>query len=276
MDDFRLMLAPMEDLTGGAFRTLCHRHGADLTFTEMVRVNPLAKKNKATWAKLEFRDDTPVVVQLLGAKEEHFERFLSMFKPHEGFLGFNLNLGCPSPDVMKLGQGCALVRRISKTARIVSLMKKSGFPVSVKMRLGINQLDKEYKVYLKILQAIDADYFIVHARHGAQTYENPADFGIYPECVQTGKEIIANGDIRTKGQINYLKEAGVAGAMIGRAAVADPSIFSKLKSGRGKPLEEIRDEFLKLIEDFGETPKYRNNILKHMGKAEPDFRAPIS
>lgn len=275
MDDFSLMLAPMEDLTGGAFRTVCHRHGADLTFTEMVRVTALAKKNKCTWGKIEFRDETPVVVQLIGAKEADFSRFLSMFRPHEGFRGFNLNLGCPSPDVMKLGQGCALMRRISKTARITAILRRGGFPVSVKMRLGLNQHDKEYKVYMKILESIDADFFVVHARHGAQSYESPADFGVYPECVATGREIIANGDISTAGQLDWLRDAGVKGAMIGRAAIADPSIFGKLSGGRAKPPGEVRDEFLKLSSDYGEAPKYRNNVLRHLGNTVPDFRAPV-
>ena len=41
------MLAPLEDFSDNALRTLCYRHGADLTFTEMIRVEALAKKKSA-------------------------------------------------------------------------------------------------------------------------------------------------------------------------------------------------------------------------------------
>ena len=43
---FQLMLAPMESMTGSAFRTLCHRNGADLTFTEIARVANLFQAEK--------------------------------------------------------------------------------------------------------------------------------------------------------------------------------------------------------------------------------------
>ena len=44
------------------------------------------------------------------------------------------------------------------------------------------------------------------------------------------KVIIANGDIKTKEQIKYLKSIGVKGAMIGREALDNPQIFNQLKS----------------------------------------------
>ncbi|MFH1505591.1 MAG: tRNA-dihydrouridine synthase family protein [archaeon] len=260
------MLAPMEDITSNAFRTVCHKYGADLTFTEFARVEALARKNKSTWSRLDFKDETPIVIQLLGAKEYYFKKFLSMFEPHKGFQGFNLNCGCPSPDVIKLGQGCALVRRISKTRKIVSIFKDRGFKISVKMRLGLNQRDKENKVYLNLIDAVDADFFVVHARYGMQRYDEPADFKVYEECVRKGKDIVANGGITTKEHIEYLKSVGVKGAMIGRAAVNDPVIFSRLKGLAYPDIEDIKKEYLGLAEKYSEPFRYRKNVLKHIGK----------
>jgi tRNA-dihydrouridine synthase len=264
MTDFQYILAPLEDITSNSFRTVCYRYGADLTFTELIRVEALARKNKSTWSRIELKDETPVVLQLLGAKELHFKRFLNIFEPSKGFQGFNLNLGCPSPQVIHLGQGCAMVRRISKTKKILSIFKDYGFKASVKMRLGLNQRDKENKVYLHLIDALDADFFVVHARHGQQTYNEPADFKVYEECVKTGKKIIANGDIKTKEQIAYLKSVGVSGAMIGRAAVLDPAIFNRLKGLSAPELEKITKEYLELSEKYLEPFRYRKNILKHM------------
>ncbi len=263
MTTFMYMLAPIEDMTSNAFRAICNKYGADITFTEMIRVEILAKKNKSTWSRLIMNDDTPIVVQLLGAKEQYFKKFLSMFQPSKGFEGFNLNLGCPNPKVVNIGQGCAMIRRISKTRKIVSIFRDYGFKISVKMRLGINKRDKENKIYLNLLNAVDADFFVVHARHGQQSYKEPSYFNAYEECVKTGRTIIANGDIRAKEQIEYLKGNGLKGAMIGRAAIIEPSIFNRLKGIPSPPLDIIFKDYQLLSDRFNEPFRYRKNIFKH-------------
>ncbi len=56
----------------------------------------------------------------------------------------------------------------------------------------MNKFEKEKKVYLNLINEVDADFFIVHARHGQETYEDPVDSSVYEECVKTNKIIIAN------------------------------------------------------------------------------------
>lgn len=261
------MLAPIEDMTSNAFRTVCYRYGADLTFTELIRVEGLARNNKSTWTRLESKDDTPTIIQLIGAREVYFKKFLGMFEPKKGFKGFNLNLGCPSPDVIKLGQGCAMVRRISKTKKIVEIFRDAGYPISIKMRLGLNPEDKANKIYLNLLDAVHADYFVIHARYGSQSYKEKADFSVYEECVKKGRNIIANGDITTKEQVEYLKGIGVKGVMIGRAAILEPTIFNRLKGINSPSKEDVVKEFTSLSEKYDEPFKYRKNVLKNIGRA---------
>jgi len=227
--DFELMLAPMEDHTGPEFRELCFKKGADSTFTEMARISALARNNKSTLEKINIPNDIPTYIQLIGSNEKDLDKFLNNFVLQKGFLGFNLNLGCPSLNMVQEGFGCALIKRITKVKKIVKTIREYDHPVSIKLRLGMNKFEKEKKSYLNLINDVDADFFIVHARHGKETYENPADFDVYKECVKTNKIIIANGDIETKEQIQYLKSIGIKGAMIGRAAVNNPDIFNKLK-----------------------------------------------
>ncbi len=256
----------MEDITDNAFRTICHRYGADLTFTEMVRLESLAKKNASTWSRLEFQDETPTIIQLLGTKEDKLSRFLSIFEPSKGFKGFNLNLGCPSPHIVALGQGCAMVKRIARTRELVKIITDRGYKASIKMRLGLNKSEKEKKVYLNLIDAVDADFFVVHARHGGEDYDNPNDYSILPECVATGKTIIANGDIDSLEKIEMLKGIGVKGAMIGRAAVRDPSIFNKLKGVETPSIEKIKEEYLELEKKYNVPFRYQKNVMKHLGE----------
>ncbi len=231
MKGFELMLAPMEGHTGPEFRELCYKKGADSTFTEMARISALARGNKSTLEKIKIPNPIPTYIQLIGADEKDLNKFLQNFKPQKGFLGFNLNLGCSSSNMVQKGLGCALIKRISKVKKMVQTIRDHSYPISIKLRLGMNKFEKEKKSYLNLINEVEADFFIVHARHGKETYNNPADFDVYKKCVKTNKRIIANGDIETKKQIQYLKSIGIKGAMIGRAALNNPDIFNNLAEG---------------------------------------------
>ncbi|GAG25683.1 unnamed protein product, partial [marine sediment metagenome] len=108
---FSFMFAPMEGYSDCVLRTLCHTHGADLTFTEMAHVESFLRGNKPALAKIEASDSTPVQIQLLTGREDKLERFVEGFRPFPGFKGFNLNLSCPSMDVIRHGKGAAMVKR---------------------------------------------------------------------------------------------------------------------------------------------------------------------
>ncbi len=267
----KLMLAPMRDITSAAFRNICNKYGADLTFSELVKIKGLARKDSNTWSRIVHKDSVPVVIQVLGSREQYFKKFLNMFTPFVGFEGFNLNLGCPDPAVINDGLGCAMVKRLSKVKKIISIFKDYGYNLSMKMRLGLNEKEKKRKVYLHMIEAADADFFIIHARHGAQGYDQPADFTVFEDCVNTGKYIVANGDIRTKEQLEDLKEIGVKGVMIGRNAVIDPTIFNKLKGLPTPPNAIVEQEYLELTEMYSEPLRYRKNVIKWFGK-ELDYK----
>lgn len=224
------MLAPMEGVTDGTFRALCHQNGADLTFTEIARVANLAKLKKGELERISISDSTPTQIQLAGAKISEYERFLAGFEATKGFRGFNLNLGCSSPEFIRQGIGAAMVKRISRVDEIAKLIGRSGFECSIKLRLGLDAYEKEKGAYLNLIERVDASFFVVHARTAEQTLDDRADFSVYAKCVDTGKRIVANGDVRTKKQAAELKTSGLFGAMIGRAAIGNPEIFHELQA----------------------------------------------
>jgi len=229
MKDFEIMRAPMEGESSPESRELCFEKGATSVFTEMARVSAFARNNKSTLEKIKIEKPIPTYIQLSVSNEKDLTKFLNNFTPQKGFMGFNINLGCPSPDHINRGLGCAMIKRINKVKKIVQIIKNHNYPVSIKLRLGLNGFEKKNKVYLNLIKEVDAGFFIVHARHGKENSKDPADFNVYPECVKTKKVIIANGDITTKEQIEDLKSMGVRGVMIGRLAVKNPNVFSILK-----------------------------------------------
>ncbi|MDP3728614.1 MAG: tRNA-dihydrouridine synthase family protein [bacterium] len=263
----KFWLAPLEGVSDCAFRTLCYQYGADLTFTEMIRVDSLVRKNKSTLALLDLKNDTPTGIQLLAVKPEMLKQFVKKF-PFYGIdpVCFNLNLGCPSPDVIIQGGGAALVKRTKRVAELVTILKKLGYPVSLKIRLGLNVQEKEHKVYLNLIRDVDADAFIIHARHARQKSSEGADWTIFPECLDTGKHIVANGDITERKDIEYFKKIGIKEVMIGRAAIRNPSVFQYLKSKEKVSLEVLKKEYNLLANKYPSSAKYKKNVLSYMGK----------
>ena len=257
---FAYMLAPMEGFTDNSFRTLCYKYGADVTFTEMARFESLARRNKSTLEKIRINNDTPTVIQLIGYDEILLKKFLDGFKPEGRFMGFNFNLGCPAPMFVNHGMGCAMIKRINKVKRIVDIVKEK-CQCSIKLRLGMNEFEKKKKVYLNLIKDVDADFFVVHAKHGKETYDDIADWSVFEGCCKTGKKIIANGDIKTTTDVEALKKFGVNGVMIGREATKNPAVFNQLKGLKISELSEIKIEYLKIAD----SEKYKKNVLKYLG-----------
>ena len=266
MTHFKYMLAPLEDFTGPAFRTLCYRYGADLTFTEMTRTGALLRENKSTWQKILFDDDTPTQIQLLVNNEKILGEFLKTFEPNKGFKGFNFNFGCPSPKMIRVGLGAAMIKRVSKSNTLVKTVKDYDYPCSIKMRLGMNRFEKEKKTYLNMIENVDADFFVVHARHAGQSYNEKPDWDVFSECVKTGKTIIANGDIKTKEDVEKVKEYDVKGVMIGRQAIINPAVFLEMKGEHAPTYEQMKEEFIEISKKYNAQPKHIDNVLKFLSK----------
>jgi len=273
---FRFMLAPLEGYSDGVLRTLCFRHGADLTFTEMAHVESFLRGNRPALEKIAVRDSTPVQIQLLTGKEEHLESFLGGFEAFPGFEGFNLNLSCPSPEVIRRGKGAAMIKRAAKTGKLVSIIHGHGYKASLKIRLGTNAYEKAQKVYLNSLSGVDADLFVVHAMTAAQESVEEDDYSVYPECVEAarGVPVIANGGIDSAEKVRLLRGMGVGGVMIGRAALANPAIFDALRNelGLNEPprrvpgVEELREEYASIHALIGGEGSHGDAFMGVVGK----------
>lgn len=256
----------MEDTTDTAIRRLAFNHGADVTFTEMARFESLARGNKSTWDKTELKDDTPSWIQIVGSNETQLRKYLSKFIPSKGFLGFNFNYGCPSPELINNGLGCAMIRRISKTQRLLKTVEDFSYKTSIKMRLGLNNFDKSNKTYMNLINAIDTEFFVLHTRVGTDNYYVKPDHLVLLDCVNTGKNIIANGDINNKDILNEVKSYGVKGVMIGRGAICNPAIFAELKGEKKTSIETLKKEYEILSQQFATPKKYYKNVTHYLGQ----------
>jgi len=269
------MLASLEGYTDAVFRLLASRHGADLCFSEMAHVESFLRGNRDSLGKL-VSLGAPFQVQVLSSGDAVFEKFLRGFVAPDGFRGFNLNLSCPSKEVIRRGKGAAMVKRAAKTQRLVKLIRGYGFPVSVKIRLGLNQFEKDNRLYLNSLRGVDPDFFVVHLKHAGQGSGEPEDYSVLPDCVEAarGIPVIANGGIDSVERVEMLRGMGAGGVMIGRAALYNPAVFDELKNGLGindpvkkvPSLDELRAEYREIYDGFGGQKKYLDDFMRVVGR----------
>jgi tRNA-dihydrouridine synthase len=243
----------------------------------MTHLESLLKRNKRSLERISIKDTTPVQIQILSSNEKKLDRYLSSFKLFKGFKGFNLNLSCPSRNVIKQGKGAAMVKRAKKTQKLVSTIRDYDFPVSIKIRLGLNQFEKDNKLYLNNLGGVDPDFFIVHSKHAGQTSRESEDDSVYEECVQAarGIPVIANGGIDSSNKVNMLKDQGLNGVMIGRPALNNPVIFNTIKNELGinsppKPvpgISALKEEYQSIHKEHSGNNKYLSAYSRILKKS---------
>lgn len=250
----KLWLAPLDGISDCAFRTLCYNYGADKTFTPMVRVESLVRKNKSSLDLIDLKNKTPTGIQLLAVKVDNVKRFVASYNYNADSIC--LNLGCPSIDLIRVGAGAAMIKRISRVKEIVFELKKLDLPVYVKLRLGLNYNEMKKKVYLNLIREVDCDAFILHAKHAGEDSFTKSHWEVFDQDF-FGKKIIPNGDINTREDLEHFKKFDTV--MIGRAALKNPSVFSYLKSG--KLDKNVKEEYLKLVKLYGSSDKFKNNVL---------------
>jgi tRNA-dihydrouridine synthase B len=205
----RVILSPMESVSDFSLRRLCHALGSAFTWTEMIRAAAVCKNNLATLELIDtFDEDVPTGVQLMvrGADEttrclhkiesfangidkkyaEHrstvdgrITKELRNFDHFKNIRAVDINLGCPSPDVIREGAGPALLKRTKKLKEIFDALVKWKHnnslgkvgAVGCKIRLGLNHVEQSNRVYMHVVETARAsglDYICIHARHAEQ------------------------------------------------------------------------------------------------------------
>ena len=98
------ILSPMAGVTDVAFRTLCKRYGAGLTYTEFVSGTAIVKGYNKTLKMIETDNtEKPVAVQLFGNSIDDVVSAAKLIQ--DKFDIIDVNCGCPAWKVIKTGAG---------------------------------------------------------------------------------------------------------------------------------------------------------------------------
>ena len=277
-----LYLAPMEDVTDPAFRSLCKRYGADRVYTEFVNADALVRDVASTTRKLTISDaERPVAIQIYGREPEAMAEAARIVETaHPDFI--DINFGCPVKKVAGKGAGAGLLRDVPKMLEITrAVVKAVSTPVTCKTRLGWDEkdlmprvnplgLDKLYTFnspllstlnsqpstfivdLAKCLQDLGIQELAIHGRTRSQMYRGEADWTLIGEVKNNPRihiPIIGNGDVCTPERARECFDRyGVDAIMIGRATFGNPWLFAEMKeylnSGRDHEITRSRDHAL--------------------------------
>lgn len=240
-DHVFFVLAPMDDVTDTVFRRIVADCAApDYTMTEFVNVDGLTSVGRS---KLMHRlavdlDTAPVIAQIWGKQPENFkiiaDEMASGIIP--GYVGVDLNFGCPDKSVLK-NECCSALQQPHLRDKAIAIIQATQegldgrLPLSIKTRLGFDRIDYTWhELLLRQKPAI----LTVHVRTTRQMSKVPAQWeAIEPivalrDRISPETKIVMNGDIMRKAQGTELaKKHGVDGIMIGRGIFHDPYAFAQ-------------------------------------------------
>lgn len=270
------VLAPMEAVTDVVFRHVVEQAGApDLYFSEFTNATGWVHAgDKAIGGRLIRTDDeTKLVAQLWGSVPDDMAQ-LAAHARELGFIGIDLNMGCPDASAVKAGGGAALCRTPELAAELIAAAKTAGLPVSVKCRLGYSRID-EWRDWLSHLLQQDIENLTVHLRTKKEMSKVPAHFELIPDIVKLRDGIAPetlltiNGDIedREHGLRLAGEHPGVDGVMIGRGIFHSPFAFERSKRSHSKEeLLGLLQLQLDLYDEYAHLTKRPFDMLKRFFK----------
>lgn len=257
----KFILAPMSGVSDVAFRVLCKRLGAAMTYTEFCSADGIVQGNDVT-RKLFYLDpeETPVGVQLFGSTPETVKQAALEVQGTASVIDFNL--GCPAWHVLKNNCGSALLADPDLIETLVREVSSAlDTPFTVKLRMGLNDHNKNFIEVAKRCVKAGAVAVALHARTTRQGYSGQADWSAIKELKEAlDVPVIGNGDVFTpEDAVRMLQETGCDYVMIGRGARNNPFIFKQanqlLETGS---YDEVSEE-----EQFAFIDEYIELALKY-------------
>ncbi len=257
-----LMLAPMQGLTNRALRQLFIQWVApDVVFTEFLQVRPRAREGLSAvdCAEIQAQDSTPLVVQLIGRDSDALVAAAEAAQ-QAGARHLNINMGCPYGRMTQNAAGGALLKHPERVAQTLSRLRAAiDGSFSVKLRAGYDDPEQVFEL-LPLFETLGVDFLVLHPRTVAQKYSGLADHAITARvCAATSLPVIANGDIKVVADAETIEaRARPAGLMLGRGAIADPWLFTRLRGEAPVKVDEstrrqaLRTYLLALLERYRE------------------------
>jgi tRNA-dihydrouridine synthase len=248
----------------------CQVAKPDVLFTEFVSAEGLTHGGVKLYDQLLYSSqEHPIIGQLFGKDPDSFYKS-AIILAELGFDGIDINMGCPAKTVTHNGSGAALIAKPALASELINAVKsgiadwyqnkrnindlslnqktldiidrnqrysksKNNFEpsISVKSRIGINDVVTE--IWISHLLTCNLDFITLHGRTLKQMYGGTADWQEIKKAATLAKstttKIWGNGDVVSRSDaLAHIKDYGVYGVLIGRAALGNPWLFADIQA----------------------------------------------
>ena len=277
--DTPVLLAPMAAVTDLPFRTVAEELGVGFTITEFLSAHALAAGDKKTSAKLTASlDGRQFGVQIFGREADKMDAAAKLAVSIGASL-VDINMGCPAKRVVAGECGSALMREpaiAQELVRAVVAAVPAHVPVTVKHRAGWNHDNRNAPDFACAMVEAGAQMITVHGRTRTQGFSGKSDndvIRLVRDAVPRHVPVVGNGDVvDVAGFVAMREQTGCDAVMIGRGALGNPWLFSRLRevcAGRPDPgpptLEErvlVFRRHIDLIEKLKNGPRTLHEVRK--------------
>ena len=271
-------LAPMAGVTDAPFRSVVRSLGPTLLYSEMVASKELLRERKSTALRLRAeRHLAPFAIQLAGRDAPSMAE-AARLAAGEGADFIDINMGCPAKKVVGGLCGSALMKEPLLAVSIAkAVVEAVSIPVTVKMRLGWNDAERNAPELARLLEAEGVQAVSVHGRTRCQFYNGSADWNYIAEVKSAVSiPVLANGDVTTPDQaLEILKASGADGVMVGRGAFGQPWVLMQMQDAvdgkilRSEPETRVKwqlalTQYRASLSHYGEELG-RRVVRKHLG-----------
>ena len=227
----KVLLAPMAGTSDKPFRIMCREQGAALTTSEMVVLQKHLLNTNKSKHRLDFSSEkSPISIQIAGSEAEELAESARQAVEFGADI-IDINMGCPAKKVCNKAAGSALMQNEKLVEDIIkSVVNAVDIPVTLKMRTGWNEENKNAPTIAKIAEDFGIQMLAIHGRTRAQKYNGHAEYETVKEIVElVSIPVIANGDITTaekaKKVLDFTRADGV---MLGRATQGNPWLVGQV------------------------------------------------
>ncbi|MCR4591467.1 MAG: tRNA-dihydrouridine synthase family protein [Lachnospiraceae bacterium] len=275
-----IYFAPLEDVSGYMFRNLFNSMftGVDRFYAPFISAMEPGRRHK----RREIEDVSPdnntgveLIPQILTNDPGDFLNTAELLM-EKGYREINLNLGCPSKDVVSRGKGSGFLSFPDRLDRffdeVFSGLKERGREdtgISVKTRIGRRDNGNVHEL-IRIFNRYPLTEVTVHPRLGKDFYRGEPDMESFDAFYEGLKmPVVYNGDIKSPENIRdkFEKYSGLKAVMIGRGFIRNPALAREYKGGEALNKAELRLFLEKLYGIYTENlnaEKYAIDKMKEL------------
>lgn len=264
----RIIAAPLAGVTDKAFRLIARSFGCGLVYTEMISDMGLVYNQSRTLKMADLSgEEAPVAVQIFGSEIEPMVKAAGIVEGMGAHI-IDINMGCPTPKIVKNGEGVALMRDLSKSRSIISeIVRAVRVPVTVKMRKGWDDNDNSCLDLSRIAQEEGASAVALHPRSRSQFFSGQADWKMIKAVKkEIDIPVIGNGDIwSAEDAVRMIESTECDAVMIGRAAMGNPFIFREtlelLENGRKIAAASVEERLAAAVRQLELACRYKGETV---------------